>query len=193
MKKIISLFQRNYEGDRLVRNEIVPNAEWVLSGDGIATRKWDGTACMASNGNLYKRYDAKNGKIPPAGFIPAQDPDPETGHWPGWLLVMNDKSDKWYIEARNNCATWPLPNWTYELIGPKIQGNAEGLTFSMLMPHGKQYLPDCPRDYGGIGEYLKTHDIEGIVWWRDINNIDYDKVKIKTKDFGLRRGVSNVF
>jgi len=29
MRKIISLFQRNYEGDRLVRDECVPGAEWV--------------------------------------------------------------------------------------------------------------------------------------------------------------------
>jgi hypothetical protein len=27
LKKIVSLFQRNYDGDRLVRDEIVPGAE----------------------------------------------------------------------------------------------------------------------------------------------------------------------
>lgn len=44
MKKIISLFQRNYNGDHLVRNEVVPGAEWVLAGEGVATRKFDGTS-----------------------------------------------------------------------------------------------------------------------------------------------------
>ncbi|MCV7174897.1 hypothetical protein [Mycolicibacterium sphagni] len=29
MKKIISLFERNYDTDRLVRDEITPGAEWV--------------------------------------------------------------------------------------------------------------------------------------------------------------------
>lgn len=29
MKKIISLFQRNYEGDKLVRDEVVPGAEFL--------------------------------------------------------------------------------------------------------------------------------------------------------------------
>lgn len=37
MKKIVSLFQRNYDGDRLVRNEVVPGAEWVIAGDGSPT------------------------------------------------------------------------------------------------------------------------------------------------------------
>ena len=36
MKKIISLFKRNYETDKLVRNEVVPGAEWVLQGEGTA-------------------------------------------------------------------------------------------------------------------------------------------------------------
>ena len=77
MKKIISLFQRNYEGDRLVRNETVPGAEWVLSGEGVATRKFDGTCCMIEQGVFYKRYDVKKGRTKPDGFISAQDPDPD--------------------------------------------------------------------------------------------------------------------
>ena len=38
MKKIISLFQRNYHSDRFVRDELVPGAEWVAENEGIATR-----------------------------------------------------------------------------------------------------------------------------------------------------------
>ena len=53
MRKIISLFQRNYDGDRLVRNEVVPGAEWVVAGEGVATRKWDGTACLVENGFVF--------------------------------------------------------------------------------------------------------------------------------------------
>lgn len=94
MKKIISLFQRNYETDRLVRDEVVPGAEWVLAGEGVATRKFDGACCMVRDGKLFKRYDAKNGKTPPPGFEPAQDADPVTGHLPGWLLVGDCAEDK---------------------------------------------------------------------------------------------------
>lgn len=46
MQKIITLFQRNHETDRLVRDEVTPGAEWVLEGAGWATKKWDGTRCL---------------------------------------------------------------------------------------------------------------------------------------------------
>ena len=55
MKKIISLFQRNYDGDRLVRDEVVPGAEWVIAGEGVATEKYDGTSCMVRGGELLTR------------------------------------------------------------------------------------------------------------------------------------------
>jgi hypothetical protein len=72
MKKIISLFQRNYEGNRKVRDEVTPGAQWVIDGEGKATRKWDGLAVLVKDGVVFRRYDAKTGRTPPAGFIPAQ-------------------------------------------------------------------------------------------------------------------------
>src|SRR5581483_5786854 len=100
MQKVPTLFQRDWQGDRSrVLPEVVPEPAWVLRGEGIATRKYDGTACRVRAGQLRKRYDVKAGKWPPAGFEPAQDPDPETGHWPGWLPVINDPSDVWHWEA----------------------------------------------------------------------------------------------
>lgn len=178
MKKIISLFQRNYEGDRLVRNEVTPGAEWVIQGEGVATRKWDGTCCKVEGGKLYKRYDAKHGKKPPEGFIPAQDPDPVTGHWPGWLLVGDEPDSKWHMEAWE----WhgdELEDGTYELIGPKIGGNPDGSPNHQFVRHGKHVLKDCPRNYIGLREYLEDFRGEGIVWHRG----NGDMVKIKRKDF----------
>src|SRR6185436_13530353 len=102
MEKIKTLFVRNMETDKLMRNEITPGAEWVISGEGIATRKFDGSPVMLSNGLYYKRYDAKNGKMPPSDFLPAQDPDPITGHWPGWVMVRESPADKWFRLALNN-------------------------------------------------------------------------------------------
>lgn len=178
MKKIISLFARNYETDRLVRDELVPGAEWVARGEGSATRKFDGTACMIRGGRLYKRYDAKKGKQPPQDFEPADEPDPITGHWPGWLLVGDGPDDKWHREAPAN-----LLDGTYELCGPRVQGNPERFDTHMLVPHGAELLSDCPRTYDGVREYLRTHAIEGIVW----HHPDGRMVKIKAKDFGLKR------
>jgi hypothetical protein len=186
VKKIISLFQRNYDGDRLVRDEIVPGAEWVLAGEGVATRKYDGTCCMVRDGKLYKRYDAKQGKTPPVGFEPAQDYDPVTGHMPGWLEVGNGNEDRWHREACGKLADpdhVDLPNGTYELCGPKVQGNPEGFAVHTLVPHGADVLTDAPRDYDGLREYFRPGFIEGVVW----HHPDGRMVKIKAKDFGLKR------
>ena len=175
MKKIISLYQRNYDGDRLVRDELVPGAEWVPAGEGIATRKFDGTCCMVRGGVLYKRYDAKQGKTPPAGFEAAQDPDPKTGHWPGWLPVGDGPDDRWHREAVKP----GLPDGTYELVGPKIQGNPEGYQVHELVPHGVETLYDAPRTFAALKDYLIARSIEGIVW----HHPDGRMVKIKRKDF----------
>lgn len=147
MKKIISLFQRNYDGDRLVRDEVTPGAEWVVSGEGVATRKWDGTACMVRAGRLYKRYDAKQGKTPPAGWEPCKEaPDPNTGHWPGWVPIGDGPEDHWHRVAFAEFDGGPPEgDGTYELIGPKIQGNPEGFSGHVLMPHGDYVLMDAPR------------------------------------------------
>jgi hypothetical protein len=183
MKKTVSLFQRNYDGDRLVRDEIVPGAEWVAAGEGVATRKIDGTCCLVRDGVLLKRFDAKAGKVPPAGFEPAQpEPDANTGHWPGWLPVGDGPED-----ARHREAEMPTEDGTYELCGPKVQSNPEGYSKHVLVKHGAVVLHDCPRTFDALREYLSDGAIEGVVWWHPDGRL----VKIKGKDFGIRRKPSN--
>lgn len=164
----------------LVRDELIPGAEWVVAGEGIATRKFDGTCCMVRDGKLFKRYDVKKGKPVPAGFEPAQDPDDVTGHWPGWLPVGNGPEDNWHREAWEASGT--LQDGTYELCGPKIQKNPEGYDKHVLIRHGVEVLEDCPRSYNQLREYLSKLNIEGVVW----HHPDGRMVKIKAKDFGLK-------
>ncbi|OLV15942.1 RNA ligase 1 family protein [Deinococcus marmoris] len=179
MQKILSLFQRNYETDRLVRDEVVPGAEWVRDGEGMATRKWDGTSCLVRDGRLLKRYDAKKGRTPPPGFEAAQEPDPVTGHHPGWVPVDDGPNDAFHREAWVS-ANAALPDGTYELIGPKVQGNPEGLQKHVLIRHGEEHLNDAPRDFAGLKSYLEVRpEMEGIVW----HHPDGRLVKIKRKDF----------
>lgn len=184
MKKIISLFQRNYDGDRLVRDEVVPGAEWVQAGEGVATRKYDGTCCMIKDGKIYARYDVKMGRKQPDNFIPAQDPDPITGRWPGWVKCRRDDNQyKWHFEAFDN-SEGNLFDGTYELCGPKVQSNPEGYAYHVLIPHsGAEEYHDCPRTYAEIKQWFVDKDIEGIVW----HHPDGRMVKIKKKDFGLSR------
>jgi hypothetical protein len=186
LKKTVSFFQRNYDGDRLVRDEIVPGAEWVVAGEGVATRKHDGTCCMVRDGKLFKRYDAKAGKTPPAGFEPAQpEPDANTGHWPGWLAIGDGPDDVRHREGLAHHLSYaPIEDGTYELCGPKVQGNPERKPVHMLIRHGCEVLDDAPRTFDALRGYLSAKDIEGIVW----HHPDGRMVKIKGKDFGLRRG-----
>jgi hypothetical protein len=185
MKKIISLFQRNYDGDRLVRDAVVPGAEWVLAGEGVATRKWDGTCVRIQNGEMWKRYEVKKGKTPPEGFVPANDPDPMTGKTQGWVPVGDGPEDRWHREALANVDSdvHDYQDGTYELVGPKVQGNPERFDRHLLLAHGQEML-DAPRSFDELRAYLEQEDIEGIVWHRE----NGDMVKIKGKDFGFKRG-----
>ncbi len=199
MEKIISLFQRNYETDRLVRDEVVPGAEWAVNGEGVGTRKYDGTCCKVTDGKLYKRYDFNPQNIkaikralktnnlppspvwgePPQGWIKAQDaPDSVTFHWPGWLLVGDGPEDKWHREAFRG----DEPDGTYELCGPSIQSNPEKFETHVLVRHGETVL-DAPRTFNALRDWFKDIDIEGVVW----HHPDGRMVKIKKKDFGYKR------
>ncbi len=185
MKKIPSLFKRDYEGTHQIYDEIVPGCEWVQAGEGTATVKIDGTACMVRDGKLYRRYDAKPGRTPPPDWEPCEDaPDPNTGHWPGWLPVEDGPQDQYYREAWRDSGT--LPNGTYELIGPKFQTNPYRLQAHWFKRHGAE-LPatDPPRDFAGLRTWFEWNPIEGIVWWRDLSDPNCDKCKIKRRDFGL--------
>ncbi len=196
MRKIISLFQRNYETDRLVRDEVVPGAEWVIAGEGVATRKWDGACCMIRDGRLYKRHELKAGRQAPAGFEAAQEPDPKTGSQPGWVVVGNGPEDKWFRKAMENRKDFymvpRLADGTYEACGEHFGGghhdkNPERCPEDILIPHGADTLSDFPRTFDAIREYflqMPTGSIEGVVW----HHPDGRMVKIKARDFGIRRG-----
>lgn len=136
---------------------------------------------MVRGGILYKRYDVKQGKTPPPGFEPAQDYDPITGHMPGWIQVEPaNPADKWHAEA----PLAGLPDGTYELCGPKVQGNPEGFPTHTLVRHGAHPLPSAPRAFAALREYFAVAGVEGVVW----HHPDGRMVKIKAKDFGIRRG-----
>lgn len=186
MKKIPTLFERQYENHKVVgiTDKVTPGMEWVLEGEGVATVKIDGSCTAIIDGELYRRYDAKKGKKPPEGAIPCCDPDPVTGHWPHWVKVDPDAcADKWYREAYRNSRPFDLTDGTYEAIGPHFQGNPYGEEYDYLVPHGCFPIMDLngPRTFESIKNYLGSHEIEGIVFWRN----GFPECKIKRSDYGF--------
>lgn len=188
MKKIPTLFKREFEGHNIVR--VLPelsdeSLQWVLDGEGIATVKWDGACCAIINGEFYKRYDAKNGKPIPEGAIKCQEEaDPITGHLPCWVKVdPNNPSDKWFIEAENRVKytkTQVVPFRTYEAVGKHFNGNPYNMEYDTLIPHGINEI-EVDRTFEGIKQYLEAVYHEGIVFWKD----GEPKCKIKRSDFGF--------
>jgi hypothetical protein len=182
MIKITTLFKKDPTNLARVINEINPENEWVFKGEGIATRKFDGTAAAIINGEVYKRYDVKKGRQVPEGAIPCQEPDAITGHWPHWVKCDRDnKEDKYFFEGLDNLDT--LEDSTYELCGPKVQGNPEGLSQHTLVKHGAEEINLLPLTFDGLKEFFTYKDIEGIVF----HHPDGRMCKIRKSDFGIKR------
>lgn len=161
---------------------------------------------MVRDSTLFKRHDrklsksaAKRRKRDP-GFVPSVihfgpmpddweaaevSPDPHTGHWPGWLPVGDGPEDQYHREA---FAKFQGPDGTYELLGPKVQGNPYDLPAHVLVRHGDfissrlaSFPIEPPRDFDGLRDFFESVVIEGIVW----HHPDGKMVKIKRRDFGL--------
>lgn len=175
MRKIPTLFVRDTNDMRRVTREVTEGCEWVIAGEGVATRKWDGTACLVREGRLYKRleWDAQKGPAPSRWLHHTFDPGQRSGH--GWFPVGDGPED--WVHRIPDC---PATDGTYELCGPKIGKNPEGRTDYTFIPHGDTQL-DAPRDYDALAANLPSLNAEGIVW----HHPDGRMAKIKRRDFGL--------
>jgi hypothetical protein len=172
----------------------------VLDGEGVATRKYDGTCCLVRGGKLYKRYEVKKGKTPPPDFELA-DYDDTTGKSQGWVSVGDGPEDQYHREAWESWrltaevepgVMFPPLDGTYELIGPKVQGNPEGYSAHVLISHATETpfdptTPEPPRDYDGLAKWMRstaTHEnIEGIVWHWPQPDGTVKMAKLKRRDF----------
>jgi hypothetical protein len=181
MQKIPTLFERDWAGDKSrVVDKVHAGCEWVIAGEGVATRKIDGTSCLVRDGQLFKRRELRLQDCAPPDFEKVSF-DEETGKSVGWVPVGDGPEDRWHREA---FVSTELPNGTYELIGPKVQGNQEGTTVHMLIAHSLcDELPEAPRTFDGLRTWLDGKNIEGIVF----HHPDGRMAKIKLRDFGLKR------
>jgi hypothetical protein len=194
MKKIPTLFKRDFTKHGEIYDEYSDGTKWVRNGEGLATRKYDGTSVLIRDGRMYKRYEYKDGKTPPTDFEEA-DYDSETGKHVGWVEVGNGSEDKWHREAvGGNPDKANVPDGYYELIGPKVQGNPEHYDKHTLVKFAGEHpvnsqilkveiLENVPTGFNELREWLFDKDIEGIVW----HHPDGRMVKIKKKDYRLKR------
>lgn len=185
MRKIPTLFVRDWDGDRrYVLPEVTPGCEWVIDGEGVATRKYDGACVMFDGERWWARREVKEGKAAPAGFRPLGT-DSETGKVMGWEPVEQSAFAKYHAEVLDDtedyCGPGPWPIGTYELLGPKINGNPEGFGEHNLMLHAfADRLTGAPRDFDGLAAWLHAQPYEGIVWHDGPGGAT---AKIKKRDF----------
>ncbi len=179
MKKIPTLFLRDEQNRARVTRTVNPECQWVLDGEGVPTRKWDGTACMFRGGKMFKRLTVKPGRPKPDDFESC-GVDDVTGKEVGWVPVGDGPEDKYHREAAP--AHGGLNDGTYELIGPKINGGREGWGARCLVRHDRTRLECSARDFVGLVAWLAEHPFEGIVW----HHADGRMAKLKRKDVGLK-------
>ncbi len=190
MEKIPTIFDRDWDGDRSRVLDIqVPGCEWVFDGEGKATRKYDGTCVMFDGEKWWARREVKEGKQPPAGFI-SSGHDHITLKNVGWEPIEGTPFVKFFQQAlvalMRDLGLFPTVSpGTYELIGPKINKNPEGVPEHLLVQHDRAEVIDVPdRSFAGIEKALSEHNVEGFVFHHE----DGRRMgKIKKRDFGHRR------
>lgn len=186
MRKIPTLFVRNPQTHK-IEPVLSEGCEWVLAGEGRATRKVDGTAVLIRGDKAWKRREVKPGRTPPPDFERVET-DETTAKEVGWVPVrIGDPSDRYFVEG---IGVPPPQGETFELVGPMVQNNTENLDRHTLIPHDSEMLHiaappqiaglDAERAFEVLDAYLRDWPHEGVVW----HHPDGRRAKIKRRDFG---------
>lgn len=196
MRKIPTLFQRDPDDLSQILPVLHPDTGWVLgAGEAVATRKYDGTCVAWRDRDWWARREVKEGKASPDGFVPVGT-DPATGKTVGWEPIEQSGWHRWFTNVEETIGDLPAPGElaeiTYELCGPRVNGNPENLNGHWLIRHSAAaQLPEIDRLIDGCTptaafERLRSalsHPVqfpyEGIVW----HHPDGRMAKLKARDF----------
>ena len=187
MRKIPTLFVRNETDRRYVTDVVTPGCEWVIEGHGVATRKLDGTCMMFDGATWWARREVKPGKLPPAGWVEVEH-DETTGKSVGWEPAEQSPFAKLWRDALDNAVFGPdsFAAGTYELCGPKVNGNPEGFAVHLLIAHADAQVLACPTNANGIRGFVaeahKSDRYEGIVWHWEREDGTVLMAKLKARD-----------
>lgn len=186
MKKMPTLFKIKYKDKNHKIITTLKQVDWIDEPKVVATIKFDGTAVALFGNKVFKRLDLKPGRTLPPNLTAYEcsPADPITGHHPYWIECdPSDPSNKYVFEGFSNTADLKQQDWTYELCGPKVNGNPENLSKHILIPHGIPMLCAPKPNLIDIFECLVSRPSqEGIVFWRN-SGLNSDKCKIRRKDF----------
>lgn len=162
----------------------------LTQGHAVPTQKIDGTAMMLDDeGNWWARRIVKPGKKIPTGFQEVAF-DENTSKRVGWIPAQDSPFAKFWRKALDNAEGEFTPG-TFELIGPKINGNPEDADKDMLVRHGATPIEGFPSvddilNADNPHELLlplfadfRDRGIEGVVWWVDGTPV----AKLRAKDF----------
>jgi hypothetical protein len=211
MKKIPTLFVRDYSQGGFVIPEVNPVAEWVMEDAYPAHRKYDGV-CMGlfptvkgeiriekgiGSGEIdvpedidaiwMARREVKQGWEFPEDFVIEQF-DSQTKKTFGWVPAEQSPFYKYFLDALDDLQDRYFG--TYELCGPKVNGNPEGFKAHKLVNHEQTELisnvhvldfheMSVEDAYVALKETLGYMPIEGVVW----RSVKHGMVKLKKKDF----------
>jgi hypothetical protein len=182
MRKIPTLFVRDPEDRRSVTSEVNPGCEWVLAGEGEATRKFDGTCVMLDeHGAWWARREVRPGRAVPPGYLAVQT-DQITGKMVGWEPMSQSSFAPLHAEALAGGDDW-LPG-SYELVGPKINGNPERCAAHTLLRHATaEVVPTPVRDFATLRQLVLDLEAESGAEGVVFHHPDGRMVKLKARDF----------
>lgn len=193
MRKIPTLFVRDYTDPHrpVLTPEPNPECAWVLAGEGHPTRKYDGTCVLYDVTGWWARRDVKPGKPRPHVYMPVHT-DPTTGKTFGWEPIDQSPHAKAHADAldwlpqhkdAHGDLSAILDYGTFELCGPKINGNPENYDHHVLIPHADAaHVPPFGYTFGDLHRtmlWLRAEGIEGIVW----HHPDGRMAKLKHRDY----------
>lgn len=175
MKKIPTLYLRTEDRRHVDTSKVNPACQWVLDGEGVPTRKFDGTCVLVDDdGYVWTRREVKRGKQAPSGFRLVEF-DFLTGKKVGWE-PCDQSGFRVQIEEALNIAHLELG--TYELCGPRVNGNPENLTSHELIPHGDDEIGPPLKPPLDLMDLCRNRGWEGVVW----HHPDGRRAKLKVKD-----------
>lgn len=188
MKKIPTLFVRDFghASGRFVTDRLTPDCEWALDAPGlVGTRKWDGTCISVTpEHRLWARREVKPGKTSPPRFYPLET-DETTGKTVGWEPAEQSP----WAKLLAGFDPHQYEPGTYELLGPKVNGNPELAERHLLVPHGVAVLFgfDEPRTaddlrYAVVAALRAHPTMEGVVLWERQGDPTGRMAKLKRRD-----------